>query len=172
MPASTIQHPATHDSATQDSASSAGRRNPCGPWEIRGGQRLGLATRGLRKRALSASVLCGTLTLTDELLGSLLEFTMVVPDSSCRISFSMQVTRLLSVDTWHADGTMTTAFGSCPVSLRARDNGVYSQRGRPLTLWLTIWANIELPELGVAVGRRRARRVAVAAELNLHPSSG
>jgi hypothetical protein len=166
MPASTIQHP-----STQDSASSAGHRNSCSPWKIRGGQRLGLTAGGLRKRTLSATVLGGTLSVTDDLLGSSLEFTMLVPDTEYRVSFSTQVVRLLSVETWQAVGTMTTASGCRQVTLRARDNGVFSQRGRPLTLWLTIQATIDVPELGVVVGRRRAARLAVAAELNLNPAS-
>jgi len=40
-----------------------------------------------------------------------------------------QATRLLSVDSWQADGTTTTASGSRPVSLRLRNNGVFRQRG-------------------------------------------
>ncbi len=167
MPTSTIQQ-----SSTQDSASSAGRRNSCGPWKIRSGQRLRLAARGLRKRTLFATVLSGTLTVTDDLLGSSLEFTMLVPDTECRVSFSTQVVHLLSVETWQADGTMTTSSGCREVSLRVHDNGVYSGRGRPLTFWLTIQATIDVPELGVAVGLRRAGRWAVAAELNLNPVSG
>ena len=97
---------------------------------------------------------------------------MLVPDTTSCAGFSTRVTRLLSVDSWQADGTTTTAGGSRPVSLRLRYNGVFRQRGRPPSLWLTIQATVDLPELSVAVGSRRARRLKMAAELNLNPGEG
>ena len=140
-----------------------------GPWEIGRGQGLGLASRGLRPRELPARVHCGTLIVADDLLGSSLDFTMLVPDTTDCVLFSTRVTRLLSVDSWQADGTTTTASGSRPASLKLRYNGVFRQGGRPPSLWLTIQATVDLPELGVVVGSRRAGRLKVAAELNLNP---
>ncbi|MEP6762470.1 MAG: hypothetical protein ABJA93_14040 [Sporichthyaceae bacterium] len=140
-----------------------------GPWEIGSGQRLGLAARGLRTRELPARVLCGTLIVADDLLGSSLDFTMLVPDTTDCIVLSTRVTGLLSLDAWRADGMTTTASGSRPASLQLRYNGVFRQRGRPPSLWLTIQATVDVPELGVAVGHRRAGRLKMAAELNLNP---
>ena len=81
------------------------------------------------------------------------------------------MTRLVSVDSWQADGTTSTAGGSRPVSLQLRDNGVFRQHGRQPSLWLTVQATVDLPELGVVVGRRRAGRLRFAAELNLNPGT-
>ncbi len=140
-----------------------------GPWEIGSGQRIGLVAGGLRPQQLPARVLCGTLIVTDDLLGSALDFTMLVTDTRHRFDFSTRVSRLVSVDWWQADGTMATADGSRPVSLWLRYNGVFRQRGRQPSLWLTIQTTVDLPEQGVAVGSRRARRLKLAAELNLGP---
>lgn len=142
-----------------------------GPWEIGSGQALGLTARALRTRSLPARVLRGTLTVTDDLLGSSIDFTMVVPDTRCCVGFSTRVTQLLSADSWQADGTTTTASGTRPVSFRLRYNGVFCQRGRQPSLWLTLQATVDVPELGVAVGTRRARRLTIGAELNLNPRS-
>lgn len=142
-----------------------------GTWEIGSGQRLELAARGLRTRELTARVLCGTLTVADDLLGSSLDVFMLVPDTTDRVGLSARVTGLPSLDAWQADGTTTTASGSRPASLQLRYNGVFRERGRPPSLWLTIRATVDLPELGVAIGSRRAGRLKLAAELNLNPCS-
>jgi hypothetical protein len=140
-----------------------------GPWEIGRGQGLGLAARGLRPRELLARVLYGTLIVADDLLGSSFDFTMLVPDTTGCVLFSTRVTRLRSVDSWQADGTTTTASGSRPASFKLCYNGVFRQGGRPPSLWLNIQATVDLPELGVVVGSRRARRLKMTAELNLNP---
>jgi hypothetical protein len=118
---------------------------------------------------LPARVSCGTLILTDDLLGSSLDFTVLVPEADVAARFSTRVSRLLSSDSWQAEGTTTTASGSRPVSLRLRNNGVFRQRGRQPSLWLTIDATVDLPELRSSVGSRRTRRLTLAAELNLNP---
>ncbi len=140
-----------------------------GPWEIGGGQRLGLAAGGLRKRFLSAQVDRGTLVVTDDLLDSSLDFSVLVGETNLRVDFSTRVTRLLSVDSWQADGTSRIAGCVRPVTLRLRYNGVFRQRGRPASLWLAVQGTHGLPELGVFVGARRAGRLSIAAELNLNP---
>jgi hypothetical protein len=141
------------------------------PWEIGRGQGLGLAARGLRLRELPARVQCGTLTVADDLLGSSLDFTMLLTGTTDCVRFSTRVTRLFSVDSWQADGTTTTAGGSRQVSLRLRYNGVFRQRERPSSLWLTIQATVDLRDLSLAVGGRRAGRLKMAADLNLNPGS-
>ena len=177
MSTSTIERPAAdHPNPVRRTGSTdlvrtiGGAQAPAaGPWEIGSGQRFDLAARSLRTRQLPARVHCGTLIVADDLMGSSLDFTMLVSDTTDCIRFSTRVTRLLYVDSWQADGTTTTASGSRQVSLRLRYNGVFRQRGRPPSLWLTIQATVDLPELGVAVGHRRAARLKMAAELNLNP---
>ena len=169
-PANDNQNPVRPASSTDLIRTIGGVPAPAtGPWDIGSGQALGLATRGLRPRDLPARVHCGTLIVADDLLGSSLDFTMLVPDTTDCVRFSARVTRLLSVDSWQADGTTTTASGSRPASLKLRYNGVFRQGGRPPSLWLTIQATVDLPEMGVVVGSRRAGRLKIAAELNLNP---
>ena len=177
MPALTLERPAAdHPNPVRREGSAdlvrtiAGVQAPAaGPWEIGRGQDLGLAARGLRTRELPSRVHCGTLIVADDLLGSSLDFTMFVSDTTDCVRFSTRVTRLLSVDSWQADGTTTTTSGSRQVSLLLRCNGVFRQRRRPPSLWLTIQATLDLPDLGVVVGSRRAGRLKMAAELNLNP---
>jgi hypothetical protein len=177
MSASTIERPAAdHPNRVRSTGSAdlvrtiGGVQAPAaGPWEIGRGQRFDLAARSLRTRQLPARVDCGTLIVADDLMGSSLDFTMLVADTTDCVRFSTRVTRLLDVDSWQADGTTTTASGSRQVSLRLRYNGVFRQRGRPPSLWLTIQATVDVPDLGVVVGSRRAGRLKMAAELNLNP---
>jgi hypothetical protein len=176
MPVSTTEPSAAHHS---NPAQRPGPDDPirtiggahvpaAGPWDIGTGQRLGLATRGLRTQELPTRVLCGTLIVADDLLGSSLDFTLLVPDTAICICVSTRVTRLLSPDAWRADGMTTTAIGSRPASLQLFCNGVFREWGRPPSLWLTIQATVDVPELGVAVGHRRAGRLKMAADLNLN----
>ncbi len=180
MPATITEHPTPHQSNPARSKGSAAdlirtigsvQAPAVGPWEIGSGQRFGLAAGRWRSKALNARVLSGTLIITDDLLGSSLDFTVLEPDTGCCVGFSARVARLLSVDSWQADGRTTATTGSRPVSLRLRYNGVFCERGRQPSLWLTVEANVNLPELEVAVGSRRAGRLKAAAELNLNPTS-
>jgi|GEM_PF-5877861 len=169
MPVSTMHH-STNERFAALVRSMGGVHVPAaGPWDIGRGQRFGLVPRGLRARALPAQVQCGILIVSDDLLGSSLDFTVLVPDTRCCIGFTANVTRLLSVDSWQADGTTTTASGSRPVSLRLRNNGVFHQRGRQACLWLTVQATVDVPELRAAVGRWHASGLKIEAELNVHP---
>ncbi len=140
-----------------------------GAWELGRGQNIGLTARGLRTRSVPTRVAHGTLVVTEELLGSSLDFTVLVPDTGSYVGFSTRVSRLSSVECWQGAGTVTTAADSCPVSLSLRYNGVFCQRGRQPSLWLTIQANVVLPEVSVTVVGRRVRRLTIAAELNLNP---
>jgi hypothetical protein len=168
MSASTIEH-LSHQGPVRPASSEAARAPASGSWDIGPGQSLVLAARALRTRTVSARVHTGTLHFTDDLVDSVVELTVLVPDDGCRITFATHVTRLLSVDTWQADGTATTASGARPVSMRLRNNGIFRQRGRKPSLWLTIEASIEIPELGSTVGRRRAGAMKLTADLNLNP---
>ena len=142
-----------------------------GPWEIGSGQRLGLSTRGLRKREVPARVCGGTLTVTDDLLGSSFDFTLLVTDTGHHVDFCTRVTGLLSMDSWQAAGTATTAGGSSPVSLRLGYNGVFRQRGRHPSLWLAVTATVDIAGLGVAFGSRSTGRLKIRADLNLGPGT-
>ena len=178
MSASTIECPSAHQPDPGARAGPTGLVRTiggdhvpvAGSWEIGSGQRIDLAARGVRTRVLPARVSFGTLIVGDDLLGSTLDFTVLAPDSTDLGGFSTRVTRLLSVDSWHADGTTTTASGSRPVSLRLLNNGVFRQRGRKPSLWLTIQGTVDLPELSLAVGSRRAGRLQLFADLNLNPT--
>jgi hypothetical protein len=139
------------------------------PWDIGSGQRLDLVTRRPRRRKVPASVSNGTLVVTDDLLGSTLDFTLLLPDTERAVDFSTRVSRLVAVDAWEANGTATSASGPRAVSLRLAYNGVFSQRWRQPSLWLTIRATVDLPDLSAVVGSRRARQVQIAADLNLNP---
>ena len=149
-----------------------------GHWEIGSGQRLDLAARGLRTRALLAHVSCGTLTVTDDLLGSVLDFTVLVPDTNGSARFSTWVSSFVSVDSWQADGTTTTASGSRPVSLRLRNNGVVPPAGEgAIVSGVTVEGHRRPPRAqqrrsgagGRAVeARRRAESPPAVAELNLN----
>ena len=177
MRASTIERPAVHPSPVRRWRGADLIHTVCdvegpvaGPWEIGGGQGFGLIARGLRTRAVRARVVRGTLVVADDLLGSSLDLEVLVTDVSCSVAFNARVTRVERDNSWHADGRITTASGSRPVSLRLRYNGVFCQRGRRPSLSLTIQANVDMSELGVGVGNWRARRLKIAAGLNLNPA--
>ena len=139
------------------------------PWEIVTGQRLELVTAGLRRRVLEARVPRGTLTVTDDLLGSTLDFSVLVTDTNDRVDIATRVTSLVAVDWWQAAGTAVTTRGCHPVSLCLGYNGVYRHGGRLATLWLTVHATVDLPEPGITAGRRTVDRLRIAADFNLQP---
>jgi hypothetical protein len=140
-----------------------------GEWGVGAGQRLELASRGARTRAVSARVVGGTLRVGDDLLDSSLAFTMSVPGADTVVGFDTRLTHVVSVDSWQAEGSMTTIGEARPVTLHLRYNGVFRQRERQPSLWLTIRAIIDLPEIRGVVGSRRARGLHLAADLNLNP---
>ncbi len=177
MRASTIERPAVHPSPVRRWRGADLIHTVCdvegpvaGSWEIGSGQGFGLIARGLRTRAVCARVVSGTLVVTDDLVGSSLDLAVLVTDARRCVAFNARVLRVEPDNSWHADGTMTTASGSRPVSLQLRYNGVFCQRGRRPSLWLTIQASVDLSELGVGVRNWRARRLKIAAGLNLNPA--
>ena len=92
-----------------------------------------------------------------------------MPGADTVVGFDTRLTEVVSVDSWQADGSMTTIGEARPVSLRLRYNGVFRQRERQPSLWLTIRAIIDLPEISGVVGSRHARGLHLAADLNLNP---
>ncbi|HSB86097.1 MAG TPA: hypothetical protein VLD86_07315 [Ilumatobacteraceae bacterium] len=141
-----------------------------GTWEIGAGQQVEVAgRRGLRINKVPGRVLGGTLTVADDLLGSRLDCTIRFEDTNHSVTLATRVSRLLSTDSWQADGTVTTNSGSRPVKLRLRYNGVFRTRGRPPVLWLTIEATAALGVLGDAGRRCGESRLKLTSELNLTP---
>jgi hypothetical protein len=111
------------------------------------GQHVKLVRPGLRRRTIEAAVVHGRLVPTDGSAGSLFELVIALPGASDRpITVSSETAR----------------------SMRLVSHGVFHQRGRPPSLWLTIWAEVELPELRGLTGRGE---IVVAADLNLNPAA-
>ena len=177
MNTSTIDRPASPRTIERHRAGStafvrriSGEWSPAaGAWKICGGQRLDLATGGLRARSIPARLLSGTLMVDDRLLGSSLDISVQLSETRGQLDLAARVTRLASVSAWAAEGTTTTTIGTRPVSLLLRDHGVFHQRGRQPSLWLSLEGFVDVPELGVLVGGRRAHRLRIAADLNLNP---
>lgn len=178
MSTSTIERPVAQQANPVRTTGSAGlvrsisgvEAPTAGAWDIGTGQQVDVAgRRGLRIHTVPARVLGGTLTVADDLLGSRLDCTIRFEDTNHAVTLATRVTRLLSIDSWQADGTVTTNSGFGPVKLRLRYNGVFRTRGRPPVLWLTIEATAALPGLGDAGGRRGESRLKLACELNLIP---
>jgi hypothetical protein len=141
MNTSTIERSAAHEAhAVIDQAWSVGR-----------GQHVQLVRPGLRRRTIEAAVVRGTLApihgSTDGPAGSLFELVIALPRATDRpITISSETAR----------------------SMRLVSQGVFRQRGRPPSLWLTIWAEVELPELRGLTGRGE---IVVTADLNLNPAA-
>ena len=137
---STIERSATHEGhAVIDQAWSVGR-----------GQHVQLVRPGLRRRTMEAVVVRGTLApldgSADDPAGSRFELVVELPGASDRpITISSEAAR----------------------AMRLVSQGVFRQRGRPPSLWLTIWAEVELPEFRGLTGHGV---IVVTADLNLNPA--
>ena len=116
-------------------------------WSVGRGQHVKVVRPGLRRRTVDAAVLRGTLVPTDDPAGSLFELVIALPGAT--------------------DRPITVASDTAR-SLRLVSQGVFHQRGRPPSLWLTLWAEVELPELRGLTGRGE---IVVAADLNLNPAA-
>jgi hypothetical protein len=115
-------------------------------WTVGRGQHVQLARRGLRRRTVEAAVVSGTLVGADDVTDGNFQLVIALPDASERpITISPDTTR----------------------SLRLVSQGVFQQRGRPPSLWLTVSAELDLPDLRLLAGHRA---VSVRADLNLNPS--
>ena len=115
-------------------------------WSVGRGQHVHLVRRGLRRHTVEATVLSGTLTLADELRDSVFELVVAVAGATDRpITIGSNTTRSMKLST----------------------EGVFQQRGRPPSLWLTVSADLDLPDLRQLTGHGE---VTVVADLNLNPS--
>ena len=114
-------------------------------WFVGRGQQVKVVRPGLRRRTMDAAVVSGTLTAADDPAGSAFELVIALPGATDRpITISSATARSLSL-----------------VS-----QGEFHQRGRPPSLWLTVRAELDLPELRGLTGHGE---IVVVADLNLNP---
>jgi hypothetical protein len=130
-----------------------------GLWQVRSGQPVTLRTQGLRRREVPARVTGGRLIVRDDLIGSSLQLDMVSGDACIRLA--ADVTDLLAEEHWASDGHVHVDGVPQEASVRIHNNGVFRQRGRQPSLWLTIESAIRMP-----------RRATLACELNLTRPEG
>jgi hypothetical protein len=116
-------------------------------WCVGRGQHVKLALHGPRRRTAEAVVVSGTLVVgADDLTDAEFELVVALPDATDRpITVSSTTAR----------------------SMRLVSHGVFHQRGRQPSLWLTVWAKLELPEFR---GLTRRGDIVVFADLNLNPA--
>lgn len=115
-------------------------------WTVGRGQHVQLVRRGLRRRTLDAIVLSGTLIVTDDLANS--EFELV-------IALTAAIDRPITISS------------STASSMTLASEGVFQQRERTPSLWLTFTAGLDLPDLRQLTGHGQ---VTVMGDLNLNPS--
>jgi len=115
-------------------------------WSVGRGQHVQVVKPGLRRRAVEAAVVSGTLVAVDDLAASEFELVIALPDAPDRpITVSSKTAR----------------------SMTLGSEGEFHQRGRPPSLWLTVRAALDLPELRALT---RHGEVVVTADLNLNPA--
>ena len=115
-------------------------------WTVGRGQHVQLLRRGLRRHTVEATVLSGTLVATDDLSESQFELIIALPEAMDR---------------------PITISSSRARSMTLASEGVFQQRGRPPSFWLTVTADVDLPDLRQLTGHGE---VTVRADLNLNPS--
>src|SRR5262245_60872676 len=100
-------------------------------WTVGRGQHVRLVRRGLRRHTVEATVVSGTLTLGDELHDSVFDLVVAVAGAT--------------------DRPITIASNTAR-SMRLSTEGVFQQRGRPPSLWLSVAADLDLPDLRQLTG--------------------
>ena len=151
MQTSTIERPgARHNTTVRQSTDDVIRTHPgkelpaAGSWIVGRGQRVTLVRRGLRRRSIEATVLAGTFN--------------VAPDSA-KSSLELMLT---------LDGPELVRVSSCSaLSIEVNYRGVFRQRGRPPSMWLTVRAALGHCALPQLPGRGA---ITVDADLNLNPA--
>jgi hypothetical protein len=115
-------------------------------WSVGRGQRVQLVRPGLRRRTTAAAVVSGTLVIgAADLTDAEFELVIALPGATDRpIAVSSRTIR----------------------SLRLGSEGVFHQRGRPPSMWLTMRAELDLPEFDQLTGRGT---IVALADLNLNP---
>jgi hypothetical protein len=115
-------------------------------WSVGRGQHVQLVRRGLRRHIVEATVLSGTLVATDDLSESEFVLVIALPEAMDR---------------------PITISSSSARSMTLGSHGVFQQRGRPPSFWLTMTAELDLPDIRQLTGHGE---VTVRADLNLNPS--
>ena len=115
-------------------------------WSVGRGQHVQLVRRGWRRHTVDATVVSGTLVAADDMAGTEFELVVALPGATDRpITLSSKTARFM---------TLTS-------------EGVFQQRGRPPSMWLTVSAVLDLPDLRGLTGHGD---ISVRADLNLNPS--
>ena len=114
-------------------------------WTVGRGQHVRVTARGRRRRTVDAVVVSGAL-VDDDARDPEFELVIALPDATDRpITISSVTVR----------------------SMRLTSEGVFQQRGRPPSMWLTVWAVVDLPDVRRLTGHGT---IVVTAELNLNPA--
>lgn len=140
-----------------------------GVWQVRCGPPLTLRAARLRRRAVPARATGGEFVVSEELLGSSLDFSFELADTGCAIRLSTEVVRIVAEEQWEAHGTAGVAGQSQRVSARIRNNGIFRQRGRQPSLWLTLESTLQLPKRP-GVDGSPLRRFTLTCDLTLNHS--
>ncbi len=114
-------------------------------WTVGRGQHVQIKSRGLRRRTVDAVVLSGAL-VNDDAAHPTFELIIALPDAT--------------------DRPITISSGTVR-SMRLTSEGVFQQRGRQPSMWLKVWAELDLSDVRQLAGRRT---VTVSADLNLNPA--
>lgn len=115
-------------------------------WAVGRGQHVQIASRGLRRRMVDAVVVSGALVNGDAAHHEF-ELVIALPDATDRpITISSATVR----------------------SMRLTSEGVFQQRGRQPSMWLKVWAELDLSDVRQLTGHGT---VTVSADLNLNPAA-
>jgi hypothetical protein len=114
-------------------------------WAVGRGQHVQLAPRGRRRRTVDAVVVSGAL-VNDDAAHPDFELVIALPDATDRpITISSDTVR------W----------------MRLASEGVFQQRGRQPSMWLKVWAELDLSSVRQLTGHGT---VTMSADLNLNPA--
>lgn len=114
-------------------------------WTVGRGQHVQIASSGLRRRTVDAVVVSGAL-INDDSAHPGFELVIALPNATDRpITISSETVR----------------------SMRVTSEGIFRQRGRQPSMWLKVWAELDLSDVRQLTGRGT---VTVSADLNLNPA--
>lgn len=114
-------------------------------WTVGRGQHVRLTPRGRRRRPVDAVVISGAL-VNDDAARPVFELVVALPDALDR---------------------PITVSSSTARSMRLTTEGIFHQRDRQLSMWLTFSAELDLADVQQLTGRGT---VTVSGDLNLNPA--
>jgi len=114
-------------------------------WAVGRGQHVQISSRGRRRRTVDAVVVSGALVNSDAAHPEF-ELVIALPDAT---------DRLITI----SSGTVR--------SMRLTSEGVFQQRGRQPSMWLKLWAELDLSDVRQLTGHGT---FTVSADLNLNPA--